>query len=79
MHIEMGDDGMYSATDICTINFHKESSSPLKLKDLMHVPGLKKYLVLVSLLEDHGIDVIFRKGKAFLRHMGIRQVKRIMI
>jgi len=29
MHIKMGDDGRYSMTDIGTITFKRESSSPL--------------------------------------------------
>eukprot|EP00253_Pinus_taeda_P030525 PITA_30525 len=32
----------------------------------MHVPGLKKNLISVAMLEDKGYDVVFSKGKAFL-------------
>jgi hypothetical protein len=32
----------------------------------MHVPGLKKNLVLVAMFEDRGYDVVFSDGKAFL-------------
>ena len=35
------------------------------LKDVMHVPGLKKNLVLVVMLEDKGYEVVFSDGKAF--------------
>jgi hypothetical protein len=42
MHIEMGDDGKYSATSIGTITFQREFGKPLQLKNVMHVPGLKK-------------------------------------
>ena len=69
MHIEMGDDGRYRRTDIETVTFQRESSSPLTLKYVMYVLGLKKNLVSVSMLEDHGYDVIFSKGKSFLRHI----------
>ena len=41
MHIEMGDDGRYNATGVSTITFHSDSSSPLTLKDVMYVPGLR--------------------------------------
>jgi hypothetical protein len=41
----------------------------------MYVPGLKKNLVSVSMLEDRGYDVIFSKGKAFLHHIASGQVK----
>ena len=43
----------------------------------MYVPGLKKNLVSITVLEEHGYDVIFSKGKVFLRHIATRQVKRI--
>ena len=56
MHIEMGDDGRYSATDIGTITFERDLGKPFLLKDAMHVPGLKKNLVSVALLEDKGYD-----------------------
>jgi len=65
-HIEMGDDGRYSAIDISIVNFQRDFGSPLTLKDVMYVPGLKKNLVLVAMLEDHGYNVIFRKGKVGL-------------
>ena len=68
MHIEMGDDGQYSVTSIGTITFERESSNPFLFKDVMHVPGLKKNLVSVAMLEDKGYDVVFSEGKAFLRH-----------
>ena len=69
MHTEMGDDGKYSATDISTVNFQREFGSPLTLKDFMYVLGMKKNLVSISMLEDCGYDVIFRKGKVFLHHI----------
>ena len=42
-----------------------------------YVPGLKKNLVLVAMLEDKGYDVVFSKGKVFLRHITTGQVKQI--
>ena len=66
VHIKMGDDGRYSATGIGTISFERESSKPFVLKEVMHVPGLKKNLISVAMLEDKGYDVVFSEGKAFL-------------
>ena len=77
MHMEMGDNGSYIKTDIDIVTFQRHSGSPLTLRDAMYVPGLKKNLVFVAMLEDRGYDVIFSKGKAFLHHIAIRQVKRI--
>ena len=75
----MGNDGRYSATDIGTITFERDSGKPFLLKDVMHVPGLKKNLVLVAMLEDRGYDIVFSEGKAFLRHKKMGQTKRIGI
>jgi hypothetical protein len=65
MHIEMGDNGRYSATRIGTITFQRESGKPFQLKYVMHVPSLKKNLVSVAMLEDRGYDVVFNDGKNF--------------
>jgi len=40
----------------------------------LFVLGLKKSLISVVILEDHGYDVIFNKGKTFLRHIAIGHV-----
>ena len=79
MHIEMNDDGRYSAAGIGTITFERESGKPFLLKDVMHVPGLKKNLVSVAMLEDKGYDVVLSEGKSFLRHKTMGQTKRIGI
>jgi len=79
MHIKMGDDGKYRVTDVGTITFQREHATPLILKNVMHVPRLTKKLVSIAMLEDRGYDVSFSKGKAFLRHISMGQVKKIGI
>ena len=79
MHIDMGDDGKYSVTRLGTISFQREHGSPLTLKNVMYVLELKKNLVFIAMLEDRGYDVIFLKGKAFLRHVATGLVKKIGI
>ena len=79
VHIEMGDDGRYSATGIRTISFEREFSKPFILKDVMHVPGLKKNLISMAMLEDKGYDVVFSEGKDFLQHKTTIQTRRIGI
>ena len=49
-------------TEIGTITFERDSGKPF----LLNVPGLKKKLVSVVMLEDIGYDVVFSDGKAFL-------------
>eukprot|EP00253_Pinus_taeda_P002439 PITA_02439 len=55
VHIEMGDDGRYSATGIGTISFERESGKPFVLKEVMHVPGLKKNLISVANVRRQGV------------------------
>ena len=45
----------------------------------MYVLDLKKNLVLVTMLEDRGYNVIFSKGKDFFCHIVSRHVKRIEV
>ena len=43
----------------------------------MHVPGLKKNLISVAMLEDKGYDVVFSEGKAFLRSKTTGETRKI--
>ena len=63
--------------EIGRVNFQRESGKPFILKYVMHVPGLKKNLVSVAMLEDLGFDVVFSEGKVFLHHKATGQVKKI--
>eukprot|EP00253_Pinus_taeda_P005289 PITA_05289 len=63
----MGDDGRYNTIGIGTISFERESGKPFVLKEVMHVPGVKKNLISVAMLEDKGYDDVFSEAKAFLR------------
>jgi len=49
------------------------------LKEVMHVPGSKKKLFSVALLEDKGYDVVFSEGKAFLRSKTTRETWKIWV
>ena len=69
VRIDMGDDGMYPVLGEGTVVFQREHGAPLTLTDVKYVPGLKKNLVSVAMLEDKGYDVVFSKGKVFLRHI----------
>lgn len=77
VHIKMGDDGRYIATGIGTISFERESGKPFVLKEVMHVPGLKKNLISVAMLEDKGYDVVFSEGKAFLHSKTTGETQKI--
>ena len=75
----MGDDGKYRVSGEGTVVFQREHGAPLTLTDVKYVPGLKKNLVSITMLEDKGYDVVFSKGKVFLRYIGIGQTERIGI
>lgn len=79
MHIKMGYDGMYSETNINIVTFQEEFGYFLSLKDVMYVLGLKNNLVSVAMLENHGYNVIFSKGKDFISHISLVQVKWIRV
>eukprot|EP00253_Pinus_taeda_P008414 PITA_08414 len=79
MCIEMGDDGRYSVLGVGMGAFQREHGAPITLTDVKYVPGLKKNLVSVMMLEDKGYDVFLSKGKEFLRHIATGQTKRIRI
>eukprot|EP00253_Pinus_taeda_P006167 PITA_06167 len=79
MRIKMGDDGKYHVSGEGTDVFQREHGDPLTLNDVNYVPGLKKNIVSVSMLEDKGYDVVFSKGKVFLRYIGTGQTKQIEI
>eukprot|EP00253_Pinus_taeda_P025406 PITA_25406 len=79
MHIEMGDDRKYNVLGVGTVVFQREHGAPLTLTDVKYVPRLKKNLVSVMMLEEKGYDVVFSKGKAFLRHIAMIHTRRIGI
>eukprot|EP00253_Pinus_taeda_P005188 PITA_05188 len=79
IRIEMGDDVKYYVSGRGTAMLQREHGSPLTLSNFMYVPGLKKNLVSISMLEDKGYDVVFNLGKVFLRHIGTGQTKHIGI
>ena len=79
LHVDLGDNGRYNVTGIGTITFQRESGKLILLQDVVHVPGLKKNLISVAMLEDKGYDVVFSEGKVFLRYKAIGKVKKVGI
>ena len=75
----MGDDRKFCVSGEGTDVFQREHGSPLSLYNVMYVPGLKKNLVSIAMLEDKGYDVVFSLGKVFLRHIDTGQNKHIGI
>ena len=72
MCIEMGNDEKYSVSGVGAVSFQREHGARITLTGVKYVPGLKKNLVSIAMLEDKGYDVVFSKGKLFLRHITMR-------
>ena len=62
MEVVLGDDSAVREVGHGTITFQRESMSPMVLWDVLYVPGLKKNLVSVSMIEDQGLGVSFLDG-----------------
>ena len=82
LEVVLGDDTVVRAVGRGTVRFDKESMQPIFFRDVLYVPGLKKNLVSVSMIEDRGFGVyvldekftIFRKetGPSNSRVIGVR-------
>jgi len=73
--IVMGNDEKYSVSGVSMVIFQREHGARITLTNVKYVPGLKRNLMSITMLEDRGYDVVFSKGKVFLRHIISRQVK----
>ena len=69
MRIEMGNDGKYCVSSEGMVAFQREHRASITLTDVKYVSELKENLVLIAMVEDKGYDVVFNKGKVFLRHI----------
>ena len=67
------------------MTFDMGPKPPLKVSDVLYVPGMKKNLISISTLEDKGYDVLFRRGQVLIyprgtpaslaREIGVRHAK----
>eukprot|EP00253_Pinus_taeda_P013157 PITA_13157 len=58
------------AVGVGTLTFQKESKPPLKVTEVLYVPGMRKNLISVSALEDRGYEVLFRGGQVLMYPRG---------
>lgn len=61
--VELGDNGTYAINGIGSTSFQLESGTMPHVGEILYVPGLKKNLLSVGVLEDKGYTVAFSKGK----------------
>jgi hypothetical protein len=60
VHVELGDDAKYPVAGVGTIPFHLELHNYSDFDDVVFVPGLRKNLLSVSIMEDNGFTVEFK-------------------
>jgi hypothetical protein len=70
IHVELGDDAKYVVKGEGTILFQLESGGSFEAQDVLYVLGLKKNFLSVSVMEDKGFAVMFKKGKVLIRPEG---------
>ena len=64
--VELGDNGTYAIEGIGSTSFKLESGWVPHVEEILYVPGLKKNLLSVGVLEEKGYTVAFTKGKAIM-------------
>jgi hypothetical protein len=63
LQVELGDNAKYAVKGVGTTSFQLESRKPLRMSDVLYVPGLKKNLLSISAMEDRGYAVAFVDGQ----------------
>jgi hypothetical protein len=67
VQVELGDDAKYPVAGVGTIPFQLESGNSLDFDDVLFVPGLRKNLLSVSVMEDKGFAVEFKNQQVLIR------------
>eukprot|EP00253_Pinus_taeda_P034619 PITA_34619 len=70
MKVVLDDDRVVRAVGVGTLTFQRESKPPLKVSNVLYVPGMRKNLIFVSALEDRGYEVLFRGGQVLMYPRG---------
>ena len=62
----LGDDYQYPIKGIGEASYKLDSGNPLKMKEVLYVPGLKKNLLFISALDKKGFRVAFIDGQVLM-------------
>jgi len=62
--VELGDDGTYDIKGFGSTSFQLQTCNVFHIDEILYVPGLKKNLIIVAVLESKWHSVAFSKGKA---------------
>ena len=61
--VSLGDDYKYPIKGISEASYKLDFGNPLKMKEVLYVPGLKKNLISISALDKKGFKVSFIDGQ----------------
>lgn len=64
--MELGNEASYAIKGTGSVKFQLECGIVLHLEEVLYVPGLKKNLISVAVLENKGYRVLFMDGKPLL-------------
>jgi hypothetical protein len=64
--VELGDDGTYDIKGLGSTSFQLQTGNVFYSDNILYVPGLKKNLISVTVLESKGYLVAFSKGKTLM-------------
>ena len=64
--VELGDNSTYSILAVGSTSFQLNSGDMLHMDYILYVPGLKKNILSISVLENKGFCVIFMKNQVYL-------------
>ena len=64
--VNLGDDSQYPIKGIGEASYKLDSGNPMKMKDVLYVPGLKKNILSISALDKKGFRVAFIDGKVLM-------------
>ena len=62
----LGDDSQYPIKGLREASYKLHSRKPMKMKDVLYAPELKKNLLSISALDKKGFRVVFIDGKVLM-------------
>jgi hypothetical protein len=64
--VKLGDDYQYPIKGVVEASYKLTSGKPMKMKEFLYVPGLKKNILSISALDKKGFRVAFIDGQVFM-------------
>jgi hypothetical protein len=68
--VKLSDDYQYPIKGVGEASYRLDSGKPMKMKDVLYVPGLKKNLLSISALDEKGFRVAFIDGEVLMWSRG---------